>query len=915
MGRGDATRGKRLDVLRRIGWRRPKSSTAWVSPSTSPRDTQESKARVGSRWTSWAPRPALPLVAAAPPLATQVTACRGLPLPKCVPIAAGSLKPVLSSQPKRSVWSGVGRREKSRNHKFSLTPPPRPRSPRPRLALLATLISVGTVAFLLFSPAALASPCPNEQLRAENHSTQLPDCRAYELVTPPFKAGAFVRPVAITLTGGEVIASSYGAVNGVGGSTGNGQGGTIAQGAVYDLSRGSEGWSTAPVAPEAAEYQNPMELFDARGSSTGAPEAVWGLDPAGAAPNVTALYLRRAGGEVARIGPATPDPTLENAKNAYAYAGSSSANLEHTLFTINLPEFRWPFDSTVGVGGLTQEIGGDSLYEYVGTGNARPALVGVKGTSRESTDLVSECGTLLGSSAPVIGAVGSTYNAISATGRRIFFTAVGTDQSACASPSEPQPPVDELLVREELSDGRMRTEPLSEPSLAYCMSGPPGKCSDANFEGASEDGAEVFFTSTQAIPGVAGAGEDAADSKDATSGCSETVEAGGCNLYEARFFPEADGEYGHELVLVSGGDSEPEGARVQGVARISEDGSLVYFVAKGVLTATPSRSGAAAQPGADNLYLYETSSRKTTFVATLAPGHAEQCGDEEDWQHRDSRPVEVSLDDRYLVLTSAADLTHEGTAPCSREVYQYDRLTGTLVRASIGQNGYNDDGRNLLYGATLPDSGGYAARDNAAAESGVVAASDGAVFFSTPDALTPTALDDQLAPAIGLPVPNIYEFRDGGISLLSDGEDAASIEGEPASKLLGFSASGADVFLATADRLIGADTDSQQDIYDAREDGGFAPPMPVVGCEGEGCAAPLTGDPSFPTPASAGQVGGEAATATPNPKTNATNKPRLTKLATALAACHKDRSRSKRARCERRTRKAFGSGKASRRVR
>src|SRR4029077_17814828 len=128
-----------------------------------------------------------------------------------------------------------------------------------------------------------------------------------------------------------------------------------------------------------------------------------------------------------------------------------------------------------------------TVYEYAGTGHTSPSLVGVTG-GRGSTALVSDCGTRLGSGTQE-ERNGSMYNAISASGDRIFFTAVGTDDHVCGAR---QPLVDELFARGEPSSGEPQTVAISCPSGLT-------PCADANFEGASRDGSKVFFTSTQKL--------------------------------------------------------------------------------------------------------------------------------------------------------------------------------------------------------------------------------------------------------------------------------------------------------------------------------------------------------------------------------------------------------------------------------
>ena len=294
----------------------------------------------------------------------------------------------------------------------------------------------------------------------------------------------------------------------------------------------------------------------------------------------------------------------------------------------------WPFDSTIGQ---------RSLYEYRGTGNASPSLVGVSGGTG-STVLISQCGTLRGNG---YLEEEEERNAVS-EGGTVFFTAVGADSNACGGI---EPPVNELFARID----EERTVAISEPSAADCVLCDTSVPADAVFQGASADGSRVFFTTTQSL-----LGHD-------TSG----------NLYEYDFSAPA----GRRVVRVSAGDgsvSEPV-AEVQSVPFVSEDGSHVYFYAKGVLTSGANSRGEHALAGGENLYVYERDAEYPSGRTVFVTG----CGDTGQGQ--------VSPDGRFVVFTSACHLTAGDTAT-GRQVFQYDAQTGSMVRVSIGLEGFDDNG-------------------------------------------------------------------------------------------------------------------------------------------------------------------------------------------------------------------------------
>jgi len=120
-----------------------------------------------------------------------------------------------------------------------------------RALVLGITASVGSGAALAPATAGAAGSCPNEQVRvAEPYAPALPDCRAYELLSPVEKnyadALGAVTSVRAAASGGAVTFDSLGPFPLGGGSSGEGSSQLFS---VYLSARGAEGWPAQNLEP------------------------------------------------------------------------------------------------------------------------------------------------------------------------------------------------------------------------------------------------------------------------------------------------------------------------------------------------------------------------------------------------------------------------------------------------------------------------------------------------------------------------------------------------------------------------------------------------------------------------------------------------------------------------------------------
>ncbi|HWX45039.1 MAG TPA: hypothetical protein VNY52_06925 [Solirubrobacteraceae bacterium] len=655
----------------------------------------------------------------------------------------------------------------------------------------------------------------------------LPDGREWEMVTPPIKGGAGIEPIGGTQAGqggliessGDGSAISYVADAPLGA-------GIISNptpfGPVQVLSRrGVGGWSSEDIsAPQraAAENADPGYNFFSTDLSRALVDLRGNLPLSPEATENTPYVRENSSGDyvplvtASNVPPGTKFSSSESQEDSAALA--ATPDLSHVLFLS-------PDALTNNAIKLEGEFG-DNLYEWSG---GRLQLVNELPGGTVSRGIGGQNGSEL-----------SEFfwrHRLSNDGSRVFFKAAAHEGEKAA-----------LYMRDMVAGQTVRVD-APAPGVPQ----PPRN--GAQFQISSADGSKVFFLDEEPLT---------LDSK-AAPGNSELY------VYDTVTGSLAD---------LSVDQNAGEAVNVQNeVVGASEDGSIVYFVAKGVLAS-------GAEPGKDNLYMEsETGSSWSSprLVAVLAEGDGNDWGAKARGGGPGYLTSRVSPNGRYLTFMSERSLTgydnrDANSGQPDEELFLYDEATSELRCVSCNPTGARPDGL-LDVGSLLPlvdYPGAWGGRWLAAsipewtglvnqtgnhgaleiAYQSRVLSDAGRLFFDSADALVAQDTNGR---------EDVYEYepqgvggcaRAGGcVSLISSGTSAEE------SEFLDASETGGDVFFLTAARLTAEDVDTSLDVYDAHVCSTAAPcgsaPVSLPPCSsGDSCkAAPASQPAIFGAPSSA----------------------------------------------------------------
>jgi hypothetical protein len=652
--------------------------------------------------------------------------------------------------------------------------------------------------------------CPNQVYRT-GAAARLPDCRAYELVSPTEKQGSPVEPYENVLqtsaAGNAVTWFTGGSATDVPSPGEAGHQGS----ALYLSTAGSAGWSSQRLLPPESKGERGRFLgltedgrYALMGSMTRSQQ-----DPA--------LYLLdTADQELTTMVP--PQPGAAPEARPFTYDGSNEAD---TLFffesRLELPTKVKGADGTNNLYMWNRETGELSLVGI---------LPGVKNETPAGGSFGGAYSWFSGSNSPAVGGseaglyVGALH-AIAASGDAVYFTSGASKGGAS----------DQLFLRRGLTGAKPTTVRISVANAG--VTDPNGE-QPAAFQEATRSGERVFFLSSGKL------------TQNANTGAADE----GSDLYRY--------DVGTKTLIDVTPDPLGAGARVQGLLGAAEDGGSGYLAAQGVLAP-------GGVEGEDNLYHFEEGPGGGFVFSFVAALHRGSRQEESNWTpvSEEARTARVSTDGQTLLFMSQLPLNGEQRGSCINpggcpEVYRYSPEEGPPDCISC-----NPSARGLpqQFGAELS----LASTPTLPAESTPIygslprnlSASGTRVFFQSHEALLPEDGNGQDCTS-RLHCGDVYEWEavgsgscrsanqaGGCLSLLSDGESDQS------SYFVGASSDGDDAFIITSSQLVPVDEDALADIYDVRTEGGLSsqqvqPPEPCGSAEA--CKGTSSGPSSTPSP-------------------------------------------------------------------
>ncbi len=661
-----------------------------------------------------------------------------------------------------------------------------------------------------------STACLNQALRL-GAATGLPDCRAYEMVSPVDKNNTDI--IGLINVQSNLAMLNQGTPDGgkITYTTSQGFGDTQGTPYVsqYIASRGANGWSSHGITPP--QGFSPIEIgqradLEFRAFTADLCSAVLRHDTdlllaPGAAQGAVNIYRRQNCGEegyTAMTDLPWPTPTVKG----FSADGRCAVYVTNELVTSNE--------------GLYISCGGESrLLSVLPSGNPFKASAAV-GTGNDSSGFRSASAT----------------RAVSADGSRVYWSDGGFGPATLFLRENP------LEEQSKVSAGKC-TEPGKACTLK--VSGTVDNAA-AHFWSASLDGAKALFSIVNPTSDFDGNlylfdREDKIQPTDLIAG--EVIDVVGASEDAARV-TFASGEVLTSEPNAQGASPAPGQPNLYLFDAGADDGERFHFI--GTLSKDDARTLATAVPSALSYEPFKKSSR-------------------------------VSPDGRQIVFMSNAPLTGYDNTDVQNgeaigEVFAYDATAGggegRLRCVSCNPTGQRPRGRNLMVEGHFSNVWAAAMVPGYATElygSRVISDDGKRVYFNAYEPLVSRDTNgrgdvyqwEALGSGDCTASSSAYSpLNEGCVSLISSGE------GSTDSEFVNASADGRDVFFATASSLVPQDP-GLIDIYDARAGGGYpAPPSPPSACEGEACQGPVS-VPNDPTPASATFNGGGNVKPKPKP--------------------------------------------------